>query len=488
MIRITRSLFRNIVLWYTLCVTVLAIVFSTVFYAEIERGRRKPFDVRLVTQSRFLAERLRNTRDLIDLTFLLPGEISNNYFAIYEHTWQSSLIKSIPWWQVQWKTNYVNFNKLYECVARNQPYFGQKVGYSGQQYRFTIIRANIKALDASLLKFNEASVPRDVYIIYADVYERYDQYLGIRKYRLVLTTMGFLILIFVSGIIVARLGVRPIQRLAVASRAITPEDPKTRLPVATLPDELGYLAEQLNQAFDRLDTALQSERTFTGAAAHELRSPVAGIAGRLDTLRRREDLQPELKEQIEHLYKDAQRLARLSGRLLLLARLDRAAAGEDYPTSRVDLAEITEDAIEFCSVNAEQHGIRFLFEQRGDTTLDGHEEWLLRAVHNILNNAIKYSPDNGLIIVKVNAPVPGSYVKVEVTDQGPGIPEPDRAHVCERFYRGKKPGKADGTGLGLSIVTDVVRAHKGHISIDEGPNGIGTMVTMVVPRERKKRG
>jgi len=487
MIRITRSLFRNIVLWYTLCVSVLAIVFSAVFYAEIERGRRKPFDVRLVTHCRFLAERLRNTRDVIDLTFLLAGEISNNYFAIYENNWKASLIKSIPWWQVQWKTNYVNFPKLFDRAVQGKPYFGQKVGYSGQQYRFTIIQTNIKALDKSLLRMDEPPVAREVFIVYADVYERYDQYLGIRKYRLVVTILGFLILIFISGVIVARLGVRPIIRLALAARAITPEDPKTRLPLEALPDELVYLAEQLNQAFDRLDTALQSERTFTGAAAHELRSPVAGIAGRLDTLRRREALDPEVKEQIEHLYKDAQRLTRLSGRLLLLARLDRAAAGEDFPSARVDLAEITEDAIEFCSINAEQHGIKFLFEKRGDTTLDGHEEWLLRAIHNILNNAIKYSPDNKLIIVKVNAPVPGSYVKVQVADQGQGIPEQDRAHVCERFYRGKKPGKADGTGLGLSIVSDVIRAHKGHISIDEGPNGIGTLVTMVVPRERKKR-
>jgi len=383
MIPFRKSIFRNIVLWYTLCVSVVIGFFAWLLYDEIERGRRKPFEVRLVSQSAFLSSRLYHTDHEVYLAYpyLPDADLSNSFFAVYSTNWQPLLV-SVPWRRVRWSPGILKHKKLAERVAANKSYYGTAKDDRDEDMRFCVTRKLLKPPPETLSFSAESGDELEVYIVCAALYEPIDQYLGFRRHRLLTTALILCAVILLSGLGVALLGVRPIVRLARAARAITPEDPRTRFPVDKLPDELRYLADRTNEAFNRLDAALASERHFTAAAAHEMRSPVAELVARLDVLRRGDDITPELKDKVDRIYADAERLRKLSGQLLLLARLDRAAAGEPFQRREVDLNDIAIDAADFCRAKAHDRDIGITVNSRGDTIVQGREEWLLRAVYN----------------------------------------------------------------------------------------------------------
>ena len=119
---------------------------------------------------------------------------------------------------------------------------------------------------------------------------------------------------------------------------------------------------------------------------------------------------------------------------------------------------------------------------QGDASVHGHEEWLLRAVYNLVGNAVKFTALNSAVIVRIEPTADDKRVMLGVSDAGPGIPPEDRTRVLERFYRSKQTMHTEGTGFGLAIVHDVVKAHHGEIFISNGPAGKGTHITIIIPR------
>ena len=479
--RFGRSLFRNIVLWYTLCVTVVVIVYAWQLYEEIERGRRKPFDVQLVSQAQRVAGWLRVDDDgRIDLSEFPPSELRARAFAVYDEDWRLLMV-SLPWQEIRWAARDVPRQSWAEEYARGQTWFGTTIDSLGQHHRLAAVRLPVLPLDRMLGGHNKHAFAH-VYMLYAAPYETIQAYLGVRMRKLLITLVLLWLAIVLSGVLVARTGVRPLRRLGEAARAITEDDPRKRLPVERLPSELQELATQLNRAFDRLDTAIETERNFTAAAAHELRSPMAGIAARLEDLRRMDDLPADVRQRVESLHADAEHLRRLSGQLLLLSRLDRAAAGEEFARDSVDLAEIAADTADFCRGRAAEHSVSIDVVTKGDTTVRGHEEWILRAVYNLVANAVKFTRDGSTVRLRVEPTADDHRLMISVTDEGPGVPAVDRTRIFDRFYRSERTRRSEGTGLGLAIVADVARAHGGDVFAGDGPGGHGTNMTIVLPR------
>jgi two-component system heavy metal sensor histidine kinase CusS len=475
-----RSLFRDIVVWYTLCVTAVVVIYAWQLYDEIERGRRKPFDVQLVAQAQRVAGWLRMDNEQIDLTAFPPSELRARAFAVYDEQWRTLLV-SMPWHELSWAPLEFPRGEYAERYARGETWFGITADSKGRRHRVAVVRLPVLPLERTLGGKGDAQSSY-VYMVYSAPYETVQAYLGVRTRKLLITLGLLWLAIVLSGVLVARTGVRPLRRLAVAARAISADDPRTRLPVERLPDELQDLAMQLNEAFDRLEAAIATERNFTAAAAHELRSPVAGIAARLDDLQRLEDLPEDLRTRVESVYADADKLRRLSGQLMLLSRLDRAAAGEAFPRAEVDLADVAADAADFCRGTAAEREIAIEVDARGDAHVHGHEEWLLRAVYNLVTNAVKFTADGTRVQLRIESTADDQRVMVSVIDHGPGVPAEDRPRIFDRFYRGVRTAKAEGTGLGLAIVTDVVKAHRGEVFVSDGPGGAGTNITLIVPR------
>ena len=483
MIRLHKSLFRNMVAWHALSALAIIAAYTFILYYEIERGRRLPFDVRLDNRADRIASQLFLDRGDVDITYLPSADLSNGWLAVFDVSWHR-MIASHDWHAIAWNTNTVDMGKLAVRTAVGKTFFSPLVDAAGNDMRMAVVQTRLRPLPETLSHTASPATNPVVYIVCADLYEPVSNFVGRQAYRMAGAVAIVLVAIFLSGFVVARMSMRPIARMAAAANLITPEDPVSHLPVDELPNELRRLARRFNEAFSRLGAALASERTFTASAAHELRSPVASIAARLDTLRHDDSLDPALRHQIDLVHADAARLARLSGQLLLLSRLDRAAAGEAFPSTDTDLADIARDAADAWQSRADERGISISLVVQGNTAIHGHEEWLLRAVYNLVGNAVKFTADNSTVAIRIEPTADNKRVMLSVVDAGPGIPLAERGRVFDRFYRSSRTQHTEGTGFGLAIVHDVVKAHHGETFISDGPEGKGANVTIILPRMR----
>jgi len=246
---------------------------------------------------------------------------------------------------------------------------------------------------------------------------------------------------------------RPVERMRAELARITAADMTSRVPRPETDDEIARLAETMNATLDRLADAAERQRRFVADAAHELRSPLAGLRNIVEVaLAHGDSADPEL------LRATIERLHRLTDDLLLLARLERTAPASGKP---VDLAAIAEELVgeRRYRVPPEE---RLVVVAEEPALVTGREEELARLLGNLLDNACRYARDR--ITVTVTKPAPG-WVRVVVRDDGPGIPAADRERIFERFARvdeARDRGHG-GAGLGLAIARDIAERHGGRL-------------------------
>lgn len=262
---------------------------------------------------------------------------------------------------------------------------------------------------------------------------------------------------------------RPVDTLRAQAAAITASDLSRRLDIPPAQDELSRLASTLNDLLGRLDTATRQQRQFIADAAHELRSPLSSLLTQLEVAVRHPDtahwhtLAPDLVE-------EGERLARLVDDLVQLARLDARPRLRQQP---VDLDEIV-----FAEVRrARQHSPLAVDEHAVSAArVNGDADALSRVVRNLLDNATRYATSR----IDVRLAVIDGAAHLVIDDDGPGIPEPDRQRVFDRFTRldDARARDAGGSGLGLAIVRDIVTAHHGNIYIEDNTPGVRIVVRL----------
>lgn len=268
-------------------------------------------------------------------------------------------------------------------------------------------------------------------------------------------------------------GVKPVDRLAdeVGRRASSRLDPLT---VTSVPPELRPLLDRLNALFGEVSRAMEHERRFTADAAHELRTPLAAIRAQAQVALGTSD-GGDRDVVLRKVMAGCDRAARLVDQLMTLARLDAA------PTSAPDVVLFTAlvtDVVATAAPDAMRRGIDVAFSGPPDVQLDGHPALLQILARNLVDNAIRYTPDGGRVVVSVEKRA--GEVVLSVVDSGTGIPEPERARVMERFYR-MAGSRSDGSGLGLSIVGRVAAVHGATVAISDGPGGRGTAIRVSFP-------
>jgi two-component system, OmpR family, sensor histidine kinase QseC len=235
------------------------------------------------------------------------------------------------------------------------------------------------------------------------------------------------------------------------------------------PAEVGPLLDALDRLLGRVRNTLRTERRFTADAAHELRSPLAAIRASAQVLcQLRHTADRDLIA--ANLVSAVDRGSRLIDQLLTLARVDATAQGQDW--SEVDLLDVLESQIEEHASAADDRQLRLTL-QGVPLCLSGNRQLLEVLTRNLLDNAIRYSPAGGTIIVSLD--VNGGAGELRICDEGPGIPVAQRQRVFDRFHR-LMTTAASGCGLGLSIVSRVAALHGAAVEILEGPGGRGTEV------------
>ena len=282
-----------------------------------------------------------------------------------------------------------------------------------------------------------------------------------------------------GGYLLAGRVLRPVGAMADTARRITAESLCARLPVMNPRDEFGRLASVFNETLSRLDAAFEQLRRFTADASHELRTPLTAIRSVGEVALQRSLTAESYREVIGSMLEEVDRLTRLVENLLLLTR---AEAGR-IPLTRatVDLSDLVGAVSDSLRILAEEKNQELTVEVADRVTVVCDAAVLRQGITNLLYNAIKYTPDMGLIRVGAKATAAGDAV-IEVQDTGPGIPAAHRQRVFERFYRVDQARSRDtgGSGLGLAIARWAVEANGGRIEL-ESEEGRGTVFRVVLP-------
>lgn len=285
-----------------------------------------------------------------------------------------------------------------------------------------------------------------------------------------------LVLATAGGVFLAGRALRPVGDITNVARQITAEDLSRRLDMKLPDDELGRLARTFDDMIARLDKDFRRQRQFTADASHELRTPLTAIKGQTEVALQRERTPGEYQEVLRAVNQEVDRMIRLAGSLLSLARAD--AGQTPIARERVDFAQVAADAVDQMRPSATARGLD-LVTDLAPAPLIGDEDLLLQLVLNLLDNAIKYTPSGS---VTVSSRTANGTVVLSVADTGPGIAPEHLPHVFDRFYRAdpSRSRQAGGAGLGLSISRWIAEGHGGTISV-ESESGRGSRFTVSLP-------
>lgn len=291
---------------------------------------------------------------------------------------------------------------------------------------------------------------------------------------LVLTVM-IAFLVFALGVwLLSERVLGPLKRVTEAAGHVSGSDLSRRVPTPDNRDEIRDLAVSINHMLDRLQESFETQRRFTADASHELRTPVTAIGGHVSYLLRRTSPTPDQVDSLEVIQREGVRMAKLVNDLLELARAD---AGFTVHAEPMNLVEVAETVVNEVVPVAGKAVIRLssrtpLAEVNGDATR------LKQVVLNLVQNAI----NAGATTVTISISIDRNQVRLQVIDDGAGIPPEALPHLFDRFYRvdGARSGRGNGSGLGLAIVHWIVQQHGGSVEV-ESRLGEGSAFTVVLP-------
>jgi two-component system, OmpR family, sensor kinase len=284
-----------------------------------------------------------------------------------------------------------------------------------------------------------------------------------------------------GGLLLANQALHPVDRLTRAAEEIEAGDLSKRVQVPAKMDELGRLAITFNRMIARLQAAFERQRQFTADASHELRTPLAVMRGDIEIALRRERKPEEYRSVLTSNLEETIRLSRLVEDLLMLARAD---AGQTLlQCEPLDLAELCAQVVEYLAPLAEVHEQQLRFTPPETTPLEvqGDAQRLKQMLLNLLDNALKYTPERGTIQLRLTRDEHEAVLSI--SDTGRGIPAEDLPHIFERFFRHSRSTSdktVQGFGLGLSIVKWIVDSHGGKIIAESRPDH-GTTFTVKLP-------
>lgn len=273
-----------------------------------------------------------------------------------------------------------------------------------------------------------------------------------------------------------RQGLLPLQLLkrAVSSRSHLDLSP---VKVDGVPGEVRPLVDEVNDLLHRLSTTLNFQNRFIADAAHQLKTPIAGMKAQIE-LAMRENDQARLQRTMAQLYVSADRLSRLVGQLLSLARNEPGAA-ENVQLQILDLNGLALEVTMEWVPEALKRNVDLGFEGvEALCTINGDAHRLRELINNLIDNAVRYSHDGGRVTVRVAAD--GEQRLLAISDDGPRIPVEERKRIFERFHR-LLGTQTDGSGLGLAIVSEIATLHNARITLDEDTDGIGNTFSVFFP-------
>jgi heavy metal sensor kinase len=281
-----------------------------------------------------------------------------------------------------------------------------------------------------------------------------------------------------GGYILVKRSLAPVDRITASAERISFHNLSERLPVTQTGDELERLSVALNRMIERLDAAFQHSRRFVADASHELRTPLTVLRGEMEGLVQEPQPPPDWRERLGNALEELDRLTNIVEGLFAISRLDAGEAASEWV--KFDLAQLAANTADQMSLLAEDKRIHVTCAPSKGVWVEGDRARMKQVVVNLLDNAIKYTPDGGAVTVSVSPQAQKAVL--EISDNGVGIPPQALPHVFERFYRVDKARSRErgGAGLGLSIVRSICTAHQGRVEASS-TQGEGTRFRVELP-------
>ncbi|MGH6988535.1 MAG: ATP-binding protein [Stellaceae bacterium] len=304
--------------------------------------------------------------------------------------------------------------------------------------------------------------------------------------RLILDGLGWaaafaVLLAIAGGLIVRRYVLRRVEAINRTTAAIVVGDLSGRLPTRDSPDEFDQLSQTINGLLSQIQILIESVRNTSNAVAHDLRTPLAELRGRLEELLRERPPPDRTQEEVQAAVGDLDRLIGVFNALLRLSDIDGGTRLAGFRDVRLDT--IAGEVVELYGPVAEAKGVALDFLPPPDMPVHGDPDLIAQAIGNLVDNAVKFSPAGGQVSLALARP-DERRVRVTVRDQGPGIPDAEKGRAADRFYRGAAAQGIPGAGLGLSLVAAVARLHGGSLGLEDGNPGL--VATLTLPELSQK--
>jgi len=279
---------------------------------------------------------------------------------------------------------------------------------------------------------------------------------------------------------VGAVAVRGLFRLTLAdvsatAAAISAGDLTRRVRVSGHGDEFDLLAETINDMLDRIGRLMDGVRQVSNSIAHDLRTPITRARVRLEDAATHAQNETDLRAAIERAVTDLDGVVAVFQALLRIAEIEAGARRSAF--APFDLAPVLLDLADLYGAVAEERGQRLAVDIAPAVPAIGDRDMIQQAVANLLDNALKFTPEGGVIQLSATAE-PSQGVHIVVADQGPGIPEPDRTRATERFFRGESARSTPGSGLGLSLVQAVAVLHGGTLRLEDNHPGLRAVIAL----------
>jgi heavy metal sensor kinase len=307
--------------------------------------------------------------------------------------------------------------------------------------------------------------------------ESYSRFLDAFK-GIFITTMSFLIVVAAGvGWFMARQAVSGVEAVTRTAQKISGGTLEERVPVKARGDEIDQLATTFNQMLDRIQTLLAEIKEMSDNIAHDLRGPITRIRGVAEVTLTTGKSLAEYEAMAANTIEECDRLLDLINTMLMISK---AEAGVDHlAREEIDLAGVVQDACRLFEPTAEDKGITLSCDAMERSPFVGDSRMIQRMLSNLLDNAIKYTPSGGSVVISIAEN--NAQMVVSIKDTGIGITAKDLPHIFERFYRCDQSRSQTGVGLGLSLARAIARAHGGEITATSIPNQ-GSTFTISLPK------
>lgn len=267
----------------------------------------------------------------------------------------------------------------------------------------------------------------------------------------------------IGGVVMSRSMMKRIEDINQNTRGIIAGNLSQRIPLSGNNDDIDQLANNLNVMLDEIQRLMTGIQQVSDNIAHDLRTPLTRLRNRLESLQQQSFQDNAYNEGVSQCLEDADELLTTFAALLRIARIE--SGGQQKSFSSVELTELVNDAIELYEALAQDKQISIITKVHEKVTINGDRHLLFQAITNLIDNAIKYTPEKGEILLTLHQQA--NSAEFIIADSGPGIAIEERDKVLDRFYRSEPSRHLPGSGLGLSLVKAVAQLHKARLLLDD---------------------